>query len=136
MHAPSMSLIVPLLGLLWHGWQSTPPALASPSLAFTDSARACDLKDPNNKGLSRKHIIEGTKASLKRLGLEYVDIVFAHRPDPSVPMDEVVRAFNFLIDQGLTYYWSVSHTRSTPWLSYPADPSIQKGHLGVVSRGD
>lgn len=39
-------------------------------------------KGPNDRGLSRKHIIEGLDASLKRLGLEYVDLVFAHRPDP------------------------------------------------------
>ena len=51
------------------------------------------------RGLSRKHVIEGVKASLKRLQLEYVDIVFAHRPDPSTPIEETVRAFNWVIDQ-------------------------------------
>ncbi|GAA6042786.1 hypothetical protein JCM8097_007479 [Rhodosporidiobolus ruineniae] len=64
--------------------------------------------DPNQKGLSRKHIIEGTKASLKRLQLDYVDIVLAHRPDVATPIEETVRAFNYLIDQGLTYYWGTS----------------------------
>jgi diketogulonate reductase-like aldo/keto reductase len=39
------------------------------------------------KGLSRKHIIEGLKASLERLQLDYVDIVFANKPDSSVPME-------------------------------------------------
>jgi aryl-alcohol dehydrogenase-like predicted oxidoreductase len=39
-------------------------------------------KGPNDRGLSRKHIIEGLNASLKRLCLDYVDIVYAHRPDP------------------------------------------------------
>ncbi len=43
-------------------------------------------KIPNTVGLSRKHIIEGTKASLKRLGLDYVDINFCHRPDYETPM--------------------------------------------------
>ncbi|THU75435.1 Aldo/keto reductase [Dendrothele bispora CBS 962.96] len=38
---------------------------------------------PNAGGLSRKHIIEGTQESLARLGLDYVDIIFAHRPDPN-----------------------------------------------------
>lgn len=46
---------------------------------------------PNNKGLSRKHIVEGTKASLNRLGLEYVDLLFCHRPDPVTPIEETVR---------------------------------------------
>ncbi|KAF9010016.1 Aldo keto reductase [Cyathus striatus] len=50
----------------------------------------------NAAGLSRKHIIEGTKESLTRLQMDYVDVIFAHRPDPNVPMEEVVRAFNFI----------------------------------------
>lgn len=41
------------------------------------------LIGPNDRGLSRKHIIEGMKASLERLQLDYVDLVFAHRPDNS-----------------------------------------------------
>jgi aryl-alcohol dehydrogenase-like predicted oxidoreductase len=63
---------------------------------------------PNDIGLSRKRIIEGTRASLKRLQLEYVDIIFAHRPDYSVPMEEIVRGFSWLIDNGLAHYWGTS----------------------------
>jgi len=63
---------------------------------------------PNDTGLSRKHIIEGTRDSLQRLQLDYVDIIFAHRPDPTVPMEEVVRAFNFVIDKGWAFYWGTS----------------------------
>jgi len=62
----------------------------------------------NTRGLSRKHIIEGTHESLKRLQLDYVDIVFAHRPDDTVPMEEIVRAFNWLIDNNKTFYWGTS----------------------------
>ncbi|KAI9208320.1 NADP-dependent oxidoreductase domain-containing protein [Polychytrium aggregatum] len=62
----------------------------------------------NQRGLSRKHIIEGTNAALKRLGLDYVDLIFAHRPDTSTPMEEVVRAFNWVIDQGKAFYWGTS----------------------------
>ncbi|CAG8647530.1 400_t:CDS:2 [Rhizophagus irregularis] len=65
-------------------------------------------KGPNDRGLSRKHIIEGLDASLKRLGLEYVDLVFAHRPDPDTPMHEIVRAFNYVIDKGKALYWGTS----------------------------
>ncbi|KAJ3843288.1 voltage-gated potassium channel beta-2 subunit [Lentinula raphanica] len=65
-------------------------------------------KDPNNGGLSRKHIIEGTQESLARLQLDYVDIIFAHRSDPNVPMEEVVRAFNFVIEKGWALYWGTS----------------------------
>ncbi|KAJ2994280.1 hypothetical protein HDV02_001715 [Globomyces sp. JEL0801] len=62
----------------------------------------------NDKGLSRKHIIEGLKASLKRLELDYVDLVYAHRPDDLTPMEEIVRAFNWCIEQGLAFYWGTS----------------------------
>lgn len=62
----------------------------------------------NNHGLSRKHIVEGTLASLKRLDLDYVDIIYAHRPDRLTPMEETVRAFNYLIDKGLAFYWGTS----------------------------
>ncbi|KZT73315.1 Aldo/keto reductase [Daedalea quercina L-15889] len=63
---------------------------------------------PNGTGLSRKHIIEGTQLSLERLGLNYVDVIFAHRPDSTVPMDEIVRAFNYVIDKGWAFYWATS----------------------------
>ncbi|KAI1081249.1 Aldo/keto reductase [Whalleya microplaca] len=62
----------------------------------------------NNKGLSRKHIIEGMNASLARLGLDYVDLIYAHRPDRQTPIEETVRAFNHLIDTGKAFYWGTS----------------------------
>jgi len=65
-------------------------------------------KGPNDTGLSRKHIIEGLNESLERLQLDYVDIVFAHRADTTVPMVEVVRAFNHVINQGKAHYWATS----------------------------
>ncbi|KZT01414.1 Aldo/keto reductase [Laetiporus sulphureus 93-53] len=65
-------------------------------------------KSPNAAGLSRKHIIEGMKECLQRLGLDYVDVIFAHRPDRTVPMEETVRAFNYVINQGWAFYWATS----------------------------
>lgn len=65
-------------------------------------------KGPNDSGLSRKHIIEGTQESLARLGVEYVDVLFAHRPDHTVPMEEIVRAFNYVIEKGWAFYWATS----------------------------
>lgn len=62
----------------------------------------------NARGLSRKHIIEGARASLARLQLDYVDLIFCHRPDIHTPVEETVRAMNFLIDQGLAFYWGTS----------------------------
>lgn len=53
---------------------------------------------PNDHGLSRKHIIEGMRNSLKRLQMDYVDVVLASRPDPTTPIEETVRAFSWLVD--------------------------------------
>jgi voltage-dependent potassium channel beta subunit len=62
----------------------------------------------NERGLSRKHVVEGLNNSLKRLQLDYVDVVFCHRPDPETPVEETVRAFNHVIDQGKALYWGTS----------------------------
>ncbi len=63
---------------------------------------------PNQTGLSRKHIIEGAKASLARLQMDYVDLLFCHRPDIYTPIEETVRAMNYLVDQGMAFYWGTS----------------------------
>lgn len=63
---------------------------------------------PNDNGLSRKHIIEGANNSLKRLQLDYVDVIFCHRPDFQTPVEETCRAFDFLINQGKAFYWGTS----------------------------
>jgi voltage-dependent potassium channel beta subunit len=63
---------------------------------------------PNDQGISRKHIVEGMKASLARLQLDYVDVVFCHRPEPYTPIEETVRAMNFVINQGWAFYWGTS----------------------------
>ncbi|KAG7393779.1 Voltage-gated potassium channel subunit beta-2 [Phytophthora pseudosyringae] len=63
---------------------------------------------PNDTGLSRKHVIEGMKGSLKRFDLDYVDVVFCHRQDPYTPMEEIVRAMNYVIEQGWAFYWGTS----------------------------
>ncbi|XP_019729539.1 voltage-gated potassium channel subunit beta-2 [Hippocampus comes] len=60
------------------------------------------------RGLSRKHIIEGLRGSLARLKLDYVDIIFANRSDVNSPMEEVVRAMTFVINQGMAMYWGTS----------------------------
>lgn len=62
----------------------------------------------NDSGMSRKHIIEGARNSLKRMQLDYVDLIFSHRPDFNTPLEETVRAFSWLIDHGLAHYWGTS----------------------------
>jgi len=63
---------------------------------------------PNDNGLSRKHIFEACRNSLKRLQLEYLDLYFCHRPDPNTPIEETVRAMDDLIHQGKILYWGTS----------------------------
>ncbi len=63
---------------------------------------------PNDRGLSHKHIIEGANAALRRLQMDYVDLIFCHRPDPETPIEETVRAMHILIEQGKAFYWGTS----------------------------
>ncbi|HEX9116252.1 MAG TPA: aldo/keto reductase [Anaerolineae bacterium] len=65
-------------------------------------------KGPNDSGLSRKHILEGTSAALARLQVDYVDLIFCHRPDPYTPVEETVRAMSYLVNQGKAMYWGTS----------------------------
>ena len=63
---------------------------------------------PNDRGLSRKHIIEGTRGALDRLQMDYVDLIFCHRPDPDTPIEETVRAMSHVIERGWAFYWGTS----------------------------
>ncbi|XP_055359580.1 voltage-gated potassium channel subunit beta-2 isoform X1 [Betta splendens] len=65
-------------------------------------------KAETERGLNRKHIIEGLRGSLQRMQLEYVDVVFANRPDSNTPMEEIVRAMTHVINQGMAMYWGTS----------------------------
>jgi len=63
---------------------------------------------PNDRGLSRKHIMEQCHASLQRLGLDYVDIYYCHRHDKETPVHETLRAIDDLVRQGKVLYVGVS----------------------------
>lgn len=63
---------------------------------------------PNQKGLSRKHVREACDAALERLGVDYLDLYFCHRPDLETPVEETVRAMDELIQQGKVLYWGTS----------------------------
>ena len=63
---------------------------------------------PNQNGLSRKHVFEACHAALKRLGVDYLDFYFCHRPDPETPIEETVRVMSDLIAQGKVLYWGTS----------------------------
>lgn len=63
---------------------------------------------PNQRGLSRKHVVEGCHAALKRLQVDYIDLFFCHRPDKNTPIEETVWTMHNLIQQGKILYWGTS----------------------------
>ena len=63
---------------------------------------------PNEEGLSRKHVVEACHEALGRLQVDTLDLYYCHRPDPSVPVEETVRAMHDLITQGKVLYWGTS----------------------------
>src|SRR5690348_10030687 len=66
----------------------------------------------NDRGLSRKHIMESCNASLKRLQTDYVDLYQAHRFDHETPLEETLRAFDDIVRQGKALYIGVSEWRA------------------------
>lgn len=77
--------------------------VVSTKLYFGDGGKL-----PNQTGLSRKHLMEGINASLRRLQMEYVDLLFCHRPDPLTPIEETVFAMNDIVRSGKAFYWGTS----------------------------
>jgi voltage-dependent potassium channel beta subunit len=67
-----------------------------------------DGEQPNETGLSRKHVTEACHAALRRLQVDYLDLYFCHRPDPETPVLETARAMHDLIVQGKVLYWGTS----------------------------
>lgn len=63
---------------------------------------------PNQKGLSKKHVVEACNAALQRFQLDYLDLYFCHRPDINTPIEETVWAMHNLVQQGKILYWGTS----------------------------
>lgn len=76
------------------------------------STKIAHANRSDERGLSRKHIVESIKASLSRLQVDYIDVVLLHKVDPVCPMEELVRAMTFVINQGWVMYWGTA--RWTP----------------------
>ncbi len=97
---------------------------------------------PNDQGLSRKHVIEGTKAALRRLQTDYVDLVFCHRPDPETPIEETVRAMSYLVDQGYAFYWGTSewsaeqirHAHAVAQREHLVPPTMEQPQYNMFHR--
>ena len=64
---------------------------------------------PNQKNtLNRKYLIEAVEGSLERFGLDHVDLLYCHRPDPETPIDETVWAMHDIVERGQALYWGTS----------------------------
>jgi len=97
---------------------------------------------PNDRGLSRKHIMESAHNSLRRLGTDYLDLYFCHRYDPETPMEEVVRVMDDLVHQGKILYWGTSEWRggqiahavgvARQWGLYP--PAVEQPQYHMFKR--
>ncbi len=81
---------------------------------------------PNDRGLSRKHIVESVEGSLRRLKTDYLDLYFCHRQDADTPLEETVRAMDDLVHQGKIHYWGTS--------VWPSD-ALQDAHDLCDRRG-
>ena len=64
---------------------------------------------PSGGGLSRRHIVAQCERSLRRLGTDYIDVYYAHHPDPTTPLDQTLRAFDDLVRQGKVRYPALSN---------------------------
>jgi voltage-dependent potassium channel beta subunit len=83
-------------------------------------------KRPNTWGLSRKHVMEGCHACLRRLGVDYLDIYLCHRHDPDIPLTETIRAMSDLVSQGKILYWGTSE--------WPADLALRAWEIATAER--
>ncbi len=68
--------------------------------------------DPNDRGLSRRHMIRAVDASLKRLGTDWIDILYLHREDATTPLEETVAAMGYLLATGKVNYFGISNFRA------------------------
>lgn len=88
---------------------------------------------PNDRGLSRKHIVEQCNLSLKRLGTDYIDLYQAHRYDTETPLNETLMAFDDLVRQGKILYYGVSQW-SAGQLAHGVDVARMGGLHPIASN--
>jgi voltage-dependent potassium channel beta subunit len=87
---------------------------------------------PNDRGLSRKHIIESCHASLERLQTDYVDLYQAHRYDEETPLEETLRAFDDLVRAGKVLHVGISEW-TAPQIQAALDIADAKGYDRIIS---
>jgi aryl-alcohol dehydrogenase-like predicted oxidoreductase len=86
-------------------------------------------EDVNARGLSRRHIVQGVEASLKRLGTDRIDLYFCHQFDPQTPMEQTLRAMDDLVRQGKVLYPAVSN-----WSAWRTAKALGVSAAGGLAR--
>jgi voltage-dependent potassium channel beta subunit len=97
---------------------------------------------PNQKGLSRKHIFEAAHKSLKSLQLDHLDLLFCHRPDKMVPIEETVWSMHNLVVQGKVLYWGTSEWSASEIMEahlvcethHLIKPTVEQPHYNMFVR--
>jgi len=84
------------------------PAYRRDDLVISSKVYFAMSDDPNDRGLSRKHVVQSVEGSLRRLGTDYLDLYFCHREDDETPLEETARAMDDLVHQGKVLYWGTS----------------------------
>jgi len=86
------------------GWDRSSYLVSSKAYFGMEGAKS----KPNQRGLSRKHLVEACESALRRLQVEYLDLYFCHRPDKQTPIEETVWTMHQLVLQGKILYWGTS----------------------------
>ena len=86
------------------GWDRSSYLVSSKAYFGTEGAKS----KPNQRGLSRKHLVEACEAALRRLQVDYLDLYFCHRPDKQTPIEETVWTMHQVVLQGKILYWGTS----------------------------
>jgi aryl-alcohol dehydrogenase-like predicted oxidoreductase len=90
-------------------WLSTKGASVRDNLLISSKVANPVGDDPNQRGLSRRHILRQVDASLTRLGVEYLDMYLVHEPDPTTPLEETLDAFDAVVRAGKVRYIGASN---------------------------
>jgi len=98
---------------------------------------------PNDRGLSRKHIMESIDRTLANLRTDYLDLYFCHHEDPQVPIEETARAMGDLVRAGKILYWGTSNWRQGPVAAAHAaaarlrlqPPAVEQPGYNLLERG-
>jgi voltage-dependent potassium channel beta subunit len=88
----------------------------------------------NDRGLSRKHIMESVEQSLKRIGIDYLDFYFCHRFDKDTEVEETVRAMSDLVTQGRILYWGTSVWEADQIERAVGEAKACRGYLPAIEQ--